>query len=273
MEHRLARAKSEWDGEVKKKVDEDPTVRAAEVKYEFDAKRRLYEAIGPLRFQLLLACRDLANRIRDYGMWGQQYSLDPTTPGYYGLDTLFRLIRPLALAELIERQMTYADFAIDRDAVGLLRFRDAATEAFSGTNVILNHPDANWSDAIEHLFRNTVPYVAGAMIVKETDRIDRVLRYEELDDVLKNRSRMQQLAPLVRILKDFDIDNKPRFWLRLVCYGYICAEFVNQYGTVLGFAKIEYAVGPLIQQTRDSYILDNLDQFETVFAKLADAKL
>ena len=67
-----------------------------------------------------------ANRIHSYGMAAKRWSLDPASTGYYGPDTLYRFIRPLALAELIERQMAYADFTVDEDAIGLLCFKRAA---------------------------------------------------------------------------------------------------------------------------------------------------
>ena len=98
-------------------------------KYEYKAKQRLYLAIAPMRFQLLLACRDLARRVEAYGRSKQHFYLDPYASSYYGMDTLYRAPRPLALAELIERQMAYAGFTIDQDALGLLWFKQAVSDS------------------------------------------------------------------------------------------------------------------------------------------------
>lgn len=38
----------------------------ARVDYESAARRRLYEALGPLRFQLLIASRDVIRRVRPH---------------------------------------------------------------------------------------------------------------------------------------------------------------------------------------------------------------
>ena len=44
-------------------LDEDLGGRAAQRQYEFDARKRLYGAIGPLRFQLAVACAVLSARV------------------------------------------------------------------------------------------------------------------------------------------------------------------------------------------------------------------
>jgi hypothetical protein len=48
---------------------------------------------------------------------------------YYGKNTLYRMLRPIAISELIERQIAYADFAVDPSAVKVLRFRRTVSGA------------------------------------------------------------------------------------------------------------------------------------------------
>src|SRR5262245_24472711 len=45
------------EGEIREQVETSLGERAAQREYELAARQRLYSAIGPLRFQLLLACR------------------------------------------------------------------------------------------------------------------------------------------------------------------------------------------------------------------------
>src|SRR5215813_5230140 len=66
--NRLERAKTVWQGDVQKEVEVFLGEKSAEREYKLEAQKRLYSAIGPLRFQLLLACKDVASRIRNYGM-------------------------------------------------------------------------------------------------------------------------------------------------------------------------------------------------------------
>jgi hypothetical protein len=63
----------------------------AHQQYVLQARQRLYAAIGPLRFQLLIACRELASRVEALS----KGRYDTSTAGYFGQNTLYRLLRPL----------------------------------------------------------------------------------------------------------------------------------------------------------------------------------
>jgi hypothetical protein len=62
----------------------DRTRFEARMAYELEARKRLLSAIGPLRFQLLLASRDVIARVQQLssGDWNMKLS------GYYARDTL-----------------------------------------------------------------------------------------------------------------------------------------------------------------------------------------
>jgi hypothetical protein len=47
-------------------------------------------------------------------------ALNPSA--HHGHSTIYRLLRPLALAQLVERATGVADFSVDTQAVGLLQF-------------------------------------------------------------------------------------------------------------------------------------------------------
>jgi biopolymer transport protein ExbB/TolQ len=66
LQEELEQKKAAWQDEVRRSVENELADKAAQRGYEFAARSRLYTAIGPLRFQLLNACRDLAVHIRDY---------------------------------------------------------------------------------------------------------------------------------------------------------------------------------------------------------------
>jgi hypothetical protein len=119
----LDRARDEWQSGLRQEVELALGAEAAEREYRSAARRRLYEAIGPLCFQLLLACRQLADRIQSHGINPKPYDMDVAK--YYGRSTLYRLLRPIAISDLIERQMAFADFAVDPEAAVPLRFRRA----------------------------------------------------------------------------------------------------------------------------------------------------
>lgn len=109
-------------------------VRKAQIDYESNARRRLYEAIGPLRLQLLFAARDLASRVGAH-LDADAWNMKPRE--YYVKSFIYRLLRPLSIGMLIERQMSYADFTVDRQALDLLRFNTVAFRILTGSESIL----------------------------------------------------------------------------------------------------------------------------------------
>ena len=155
VSHRLAKDledyKSEWKreleqekleiaGAIKERVDTVLADRAADREYELEAKKRLYQLIGPLKFQLLLACRDAAHRVEGHGL---RVAYDTSIKGYYGINTIHRILRPVAIAELIEQQVAFADFAVDESAIKLLCFKKSVTQAITGGAVICDHPNVD----------------------------------------------------------------------------------------------------------------------------------
>ena len=110
--------------------------RKAQLDYELEAKKSLYKAVGPLRFQLLLAVRDVVRRFRAHH--GTQWNMDPK--GYYVKSCVYRLLAPLAVGQLIERQMSLVDFTVDREAINLLSFVTAAERILTGNDLVLVWP-------------------------------------------------------------------------------------------------------------------------------------
>jgi len=122
VNHRLSkdleRYKSEWQreleaekvtlsGKVRQQVETTLADRTADREYELEARKRLYQVIGPPKFQLLIACRDASRRIEEHA---QRIEYSTRLEGYYGRSTLYRLVRPLAISML---QKTEDKFVID----------------------------------------------------------------------------------------------------------------------------------------------------------------
>jgi hypothetical protein len=58
LDHQLAVANAQLEATLRKGVEEYLSDKAAERQYRLEARKRLYAAIGPLRFQLVVACSD-----------------------------------------------------------------------------------------------------------------------------------------------------------------------------------------------------------------------
>lgn len=259
-------------GEIRKEVETYLGDKSAEREYIFDARKRLYHAIGPLRFQLLIACRDATSRIRNYGT-GSQY--DMAMSGYYGLSTLYRLILPITIAELIERQISYADFSVDQTAIRILRFKKAVFMALSDGDVVLNHPNVDWHYQRDHVFSGTLSIISDLLIVhdEEVSNKKRPMSFLEFENYVQDSQNLEQYQPLTGILENFEIKKMPIFWARLVCFGYVCNEYVRQVGSSIGFEYRPYDIHDLLVVSKDDYILSNIEKYQEIFKSLVDIGL
>jgi hypothetical protein len=251
------RAQAKLEAGIRERVETVLADQAAQRQYEFEAKRRLYAAIGPLRFQLLLACRELAGRVVAQGT-AQREQYATSIDGYYGRSTLYRILRPLCLSELIERQIAFADFSVDPAALDLLRLRKAAFTAFSGELLVRGHPKVDWSRQSEHVFVDNLSKSANALVVTR-DEGQRAMRFHEFEALLAENA--VSLSPFPELLARFSPQRLPLFWLRLVAYGALCNEFINMAGTLIGFERRTYPIRDLLAATPDPTIQEDLDDY------------
>jgi len=255
------REKLEIEGQIQERVECLLGDRAAEREYMLEAKKRLYYLIGPLKFQLLIACSDAARRIESHGLVAEyKLSLD----GYYGISTIYRILRPLAVSELIEQQIAYADFSVDDSSISLLRFKHSATRTLNDDNVIGCHPNVNWNQQTEHLFFDTISEAAHALITVDNNGSKRVIEYYEFKKHFISDHNNNGLNVLAKIIEKFTIKSKPLFWLRLVAFGYNCREYVGTEGVNLDFDYKRYDIRALLERSGDPYIINNLNNYETL---------
>jgi len=268
----LEKDKTAWQGEIHKEVEVFLGETSAEREYTLEARKRLYHAIGPLKFQLLLACRDASARVENYG---SDLGYEMTMNGYYGRSTLYRLLRPVAIAELIERQITYTDFSVDPTGIELLRFKKAAYMSFTDGDVILNHPDADWTNEREHVFSGTLSRLANSLVILDQDvsNKERPMHFHEFEPLIRDHSKRSEFSPLTRILEDFEVEKKPIFWIRLVCFGYICNEYLGYAGGAIGFEKRRFDLDKLLLASQNDYTLSKIDRYKDVFQSLLKMSL
>lgn len=252
-----AHEKTLLDGLVKQQVDLYLGQAAAQLSYEYDARKRLYTAIGPLRFQLLVACGELAGRIERFGM-SERY--DTSIDDYYGRSTLYRILRPIAIAELIEQQIAVMDFSVDAAAMDCLRFKKTVTRILSGEEIACAHPAVNWNSQEQHAFSDSVSASANVLICRAPGCADRIMRFDEFRFWIDNHAH-QPLGPFPALLRNFNPDTKPILWARLVAYGNACSSLVNRLGIPIGFEERIYPARLLLAQTRDQFINSKLDMY------------
>jgi hypothetical protein len=265
----LARDQALLEGSVKREVDLYLGDRAAQREYESEARKRLYLAVGPLRFQLLLACRDIAHRVEGHGT-GQPYAMN--LEGYYGRSTLYRLLRPFAIANLIERQVAYSDFAVDDGAVDCLRLRKSLARILSGDEIVCDHPQVDWRYQTQHVFADSLGFAANALTRNAGQAGDQILRFDEFNDIFDEQG-FQRFTPFSQLLTNFQISEKPILWLRLVAYGNACNAYILHAGAALGFEQRTFPVESLLRASADEYIISRMAIYQAAIQKVELMKL
>jgi hypothetical protein len=253
LDTRLATAKAETEATLRIGVEEYLGDKTAERQYQFDARKRLYAAIGPLRFQLITASVNFANRINRIGDGNQRYatSLD----GYFGRSTVFRLLRLFAIAELIERQVAYADFSVDPSTMYLLRFKETAFRCLSSSSISLDHPDSIWDNQVEHIFYGTLSMIAATMVVEDSDgKQARAMRFDEFNSFISNREKLASIRPVPRLMENFTTAAKPILWVRFVALAQLCSAFVTREGPSVGVAPEPYDGAKMLRASTDEFL-------------------
>ncbi len=247
LQRPLARETAQVNGAVRKEIENQFGETAAQRQYEMEARRRLYLAVGPLRFQLLLSCRDLAGRIESMGV---RESYKTNLAGYYGRSTCYRILRPVAICDLIEEQVALADFSVDPTAIDRLRFRRTLTRIFSGGELVGDHPDVNWTYQNEHVFADSLSSCANVLIDRTAG--SRVLRFREFDELIAAQGE-QIVSPFDGLLNGFRISEKPILWMRFVAQANACNELIKRLGGE-AFERHDVPVEELLKQSGDPHI-------------------
>ena len=239
--------------------------RKAKIDYELPAKQRLYQAIGPLRLQLIFASRDVVRRVTLHP--GTNWNLNPAH--YYARSFIWRLLRPLAVGALIERQLAVADFTVDPGALDLLRLKAAMEEMLTGGEALLDHPNADWAGQTDHLFGDNLRGAAGKLLAENGGEGTHVLEFEQFVDEFPDLEAVSGLAELADIVERCGpratLQANAVFWLRLVGYAYVCNHLVRTQGADLGFESGPLDVPALLRGVRDDHITSHIDAYEPTF--------
>lgn len=230
---------------------------AAERDYRFEARKRLYAAIGPLRFQLLQAAILFRDRLISHAR--HPYTLD-FTKRYYAQSTLYRLARLICLTELIERQIAIHDFSVDTDMLRLVRFRTALFDALSDGKVPGQHPKVDWSQPLEHLYRDSLLVIGTSMMTVDVDeKAPRAIRFDEFYHVLGQGGDF--LQPLVGQLERLDPTRTPIFWLRLSAIAALCDGLLSGDPVAEALGAEEVDLAKLLEASADDYVVQHRADF------------
>lgn len=248
--------------------------RQARLDYEYAAKKRLYEAVGPLRFQLVIAARDLTSRVNSH-LRSSRWTMTPR--GYYVHSFLYRLLRPLAVGVLVERQMSYADFSVDSSSVDVLRFDRNAYRMLTGSEPFVEptpghdgdvyYTGLDWSRQSQHIFRDNLRIAAMFLLKNGLDDREVVIDYAEFRERCPDPLNEPALADLAKLFgrNNNSLRESAVFWVRLVGYAYCCRDYVVRHGQGIGVTVPELDVPALLTQTGDAQIQAHLTDYPAIF--------
>lgn len=240
----LAKHKLEIQGEFRKEVEQYIGDQAAEREYQLEARKNLYKKIGPLRFQLLMACRDLANRVRKYP---KRQNKNMSIETYYGVNTIYRILLPLTISELIEREIAFADFSVDPATIKLLTFRKACFRALLSTNHLFEIPSKGVDGKRFSLYHDNLRKAAHALVVRSHDGSTTSMTYHEFEEKFQSEQFRNLLEPFPGRINSFSIEQNPKFWVSLVGYGHICNYYINYFGKHIGFSDRSFNTKKLVK--------------------------
>ncbi len=210
--------------------------------YEYEARKRLYATLEPLMFQLTGAADSAQSRILDLARTSRQGHLDGpsswlggTDDDYFLVSTMYRLMAPLGLLRVGQRQLTHVDLGLDpvmafRHAIGRRLLLSLSEDFFLAQSPpsIPYDPDSGSGPGDgapsrrQGLYAGAVERAAEAMVVTEADRA-RVLSYGEFESALHGGDPRiaAALAPLGELLSGFHPRSDPVLWRILIAQAHL----------------------------------------------------
>jgi len=246
--------------------------RQAAINYQSSARTRLYEVIGPLRYQMLVACKDVLRRINNHHL--DAYDMQPDH--YYAHSFLYRLLRPLAIGELVEREMNYADFSVDADVVGdLLRFQTAAYRFLTGSDPVEYHSGLDWTSQSQHVFRDNLRVAARRLIQEDAQGRQFVVDYGAFAEMVRDPGADHTLSPMACLFATCkgNLFENPVWWVRIVGYAYACQWFLNRNGQAAGFATRDLPIQAMLAAPTDAEITAHLGDYPEIFDRVMNESL
>lgn len=264
-------AKAEIEARFKQEVELKLGDAAADRMYHSEARRRLYQAVGSLRYQLLVAAAEWTNRVVRIGdIDASMY--DMSLKGHFLRSTAYRFLRLLAVAELIERQIAFADFTVDPDMRTLLKFKRQLGQCFSSSDVSLKHPQEDWQHQRQHIFSDTLSSLAAKMVVTDSATgIERVARFDEFQVMLGDENCAKGLHPITALMIDFTPTSKPILWLRVLALSQLCTGLLETQGRDLGIEVQAIDLEQMLCLAKDEAILDGMTMYLEALEKFRSA--
>jgi hypothetical protein len=235
LAQRIKRRNDEQLERLKAELSEAKAERDAARDYRYDAIKRLYTDLQPLLFQLSSLCesaylhtRGLARTARNgrLGTGPESWLRDD----YYLLSTVYRLLVPAAVVQLIQRRLTLVDLSVDQTLHERYRLARLLLATWnSGFDIAASEPALKYHphdlDAgarteaepavygLQHLYAGQVEALAACLVVR--DAPDEPLRhrtYGEFERECREGAAREAVAPAVDLISKLHPRTHPVLW-------------------------------------------------------------
>lgn len=229
---------------LKAQLQDSNASRSARRDYEYEARKRLYEEIEPLLFQLHEAVEEAYYRVRSIARTSRDNDLEWfTREGYFLKSTIHRLLLPAVIFRIIQRRMTFVDLHVDetiRTKYHLLKmyawtFTDdfdfkpqhLAYKPDDATDERLKtHPETYWRQGI---YTGALEKAIDAMLTPEGKSL-RPMTFGEFEAAVEREAPGREcLDPLVNLYFCFEPEKRPILARMLHAQGCIAALLLNTY--------------------------------------------
>lgn len=215
----------------------------ARLSYEFSARRRLYEELEPLTFQLVDSADSAYARILDLARAGRDGRLDgpegwlvDQDDDYFLVSTVFRLTTPMALLRIWHRRLTLVDLTLDplvayRYVLGRLLSQTFSEDHFLAAAPPILPYNPTVAPAQTHrrpgrerqgIYIGRVEAAADAMLVRDDER-PRVMTFAEFETGLADMDGElhQRMRPFINLFTGFHPARRPVAWRILVAQAHL----------------------------------------------------
>jgi len=225
---------------LKNNLEQEKADKNAKRDYEYEAKKRLYQAYEPLFFQLSelseIALSRLEGMAKNYkeGLFKSEWE---GFNSYYFKETVYKLFAPLAIIKLINDKLTTIDLSIDENLscqYGLLKTlyfslqEDGKLASIIGDLDYLNKWKENYRTDLAEVDRQAINLSEldkiTKLFVSEKNGNHSLLEIGDFEDLLieKSNPKIQRSVNVIeKLFKNFSPEKKRVLWTLLLSHACI----------------------------------------------------
>jgi len=227
---RLATATSEYDRQLatlQSELNEERDVRKARRDYEYEARKRLYSAYEPIKFQLVDLIGQALRRISMLSLAA------PETGSLQQVATVYEVLAPAALVRMLDRNLTLADMHLEPQISVEYGLMKAAYRVLADSSSLASiYSELSGRDHIEIRDEALLPYqvdeAADALLgitlndpnmtttIRQPGSLLTLAQFRRVLGDTNAGNNGSSLTSVTALLDDFTPARRPVFWRALV---------------------------------------------------------